>query len=227
MSRERDRCRNLGDIDELQLTLLLACGPKKDEMWEQRYSGSGYVYGTEPNDFLADMAPVHLRPGTVLCLADGEGRNGVYLATQGYEVSSVDLSPSGVEKARALARSKGVSVDAKRGDLTTFDLGIGCWDTIVSIFVHLPPALRADVHRRVVQALKPGGTLILEAYAPGQLGRGTGGPPKLEMLMDLAAIQTELEGLDFLVACETTRAVVEGEFHTGVAAVTQVVGRKR
>lgn len=199
--------------------------PSPMSMWDERYGTSDYVYGTEPNEFLrvrvADVAP-----GDALCLADGEGRNSVFLAEQGFRVSAVDLSGAGVAKALALAAERGVTIDSQQGDLATFDLGEDRWDLIVSIFAHVPPGVRGALHARVARALRPGGRLILEAYTPDQIGRGTGGPPTPEMTMTLAGLRGELVGLEFVHGEELLRDVVEGPGHTGTGAVVQVIARR-
>jgi len=195
------------------------------EMWEARYAGETYHYGTEPNDFLAAEAH-HIPPGRVLCLAEGEGRNATWLAVQGYEVSSVDLTESGTAKTLQLAADRGVHVEAVTADLAHHDLGVEQWDGIVSIFAHMPPAVRADLHRRVVTALRPGGLVLLEAYTPDQIGRGTGGPNIPEMTMTLDLLRAELAGLEEVHGLETVRTVVEGPGHTGDGAVVQFIGRK-
>lgn len=195
------------------------------DMWEQRYATAEYVYGTEPNTFLRDnLASLPL--GAALCLAEGEGRNAVFLAGSGREVHSVDLTSAGVAKTLALADRRGVTVLATQADLAVHDLGVDRWDAIVSVFAHMPPKVRHDLHRRVVAALKPGGVLLLEAYTPDQIGRGTGGPPVAEMTMTLDGLRTELAGLEFVHAWEGVRDVVEGDGHTGEGAVVQVIARR-
>ena len=195
------------------------------QMWEERYGAEAYVYGTEPNEFLRSSLP-GLPSGRALCLAEGEGRNAVFLAESGYEVHSVDLTETGVAKTRRLAVERGVTVDAQVGDLTDFDLGDEQWDLVVSIFAHVPAALRKDLHRRVVQSLRPGGVLVLEAYTPAQIGRGTGGPSVPEMMMTLGDLRAELAPLEFLHGEELERSIVEGAFHTGTGAVVQVIARR-
>jgi SAM-dependent methyltransferase len=195
-------------------------------MWEERFSQHDYLYGTEPNRFLSEHATA-LPMGSVLCLAEGEGRNSVFLAGTGRDVSSVDLTEAGVAKTVRLAGERGVAVDAVVADLTQFDLGEDRWDGIVSIFAHTPPAVRVDLHRRVVRALRPGGVLLLEAYTPAQVGKGTGGPPTAELAMTLESLRRELEPLEFVHAEELEREVVEGGGHTGIGAVVQVIARKQ
>lgn len=194
-------------------------------MWETRYSTDEYVYGTHPNHFLRERHPA-IDGRRVLCVAEGEGRNAVFLATQGFEVTSFDLTHAGVAKTRRLAEQHQVHVDARVADAATFDLGDGQWDAIVSIFAHMPPPLRSDLHGRMVRALRPGGVVLLEAYTPAQIGRGTGGPQAAEMTMTLDGLHTELAGLVFEHGEELVRSVVEGAGHTGDGAVVQVVARK-
>lgn len=194
-------------------------------MWDSRYDTEDYVYGTEPNDFLRENVE-RLTPGRVLCLADGEGRNGVFLAQKGFSVTSVDASGVGLRKARALARERGVDIETIQADLGDFDPGREVWDSVVSIFCHLPPEVRAALHARVVPGLVPGGTFLLEAYTPAQLEMGTGGPPTVDRMMTLEALRGELEGLIFEHAVERSRDVLEGRGHTGRGEVVQVLARK-
>ena len=193
--------------------------------WEERYGADEYAYGTEPNDFLKDNVAL-LPMGEVLCLAEGEGRNSVFLATTGRKVSSVDLSEAGVAKTLRLAATRGVVVDAVVGDLADYDLGVDRWDAIVSVFAHMPSSVRVDLHRRVVEALRPGGVLLLEAYTPHQIGRGTGGPQSADMMMTIEALERELEPLRFVHAAELEREIIEGDHHSGLGSVVQLVASK-
>jgi len=131
-----------------------------------------------------------------------------------------------MEKARALARKTGVTIETEVADLADFDMGCNKWDAIVSIFCHLPPPLRSNVHRRVVEGLKPGGIFILEAYTPKQLEYKTGGPHESDMMMTLEGLMSELRGLNIELGQEIERDVVEGKYHTGKAHVVQVRARK-
>jgi SAM-dependent methyltransferase len=194
-------------------------------MWEGRYGADEFVYGTEPNEFLTE-AVAGINPGDVLCLADGEGRNGVYLATLGHRVTSVDLTQSGMDKAARLAAERGVELTTVVADLADYDLGSERWDLIVSIFAHTPPPVRRAIHAGVASALRPGGRFVLEAYTPDQIGRGTGGPPVPELTMTLAGLRDELTDLDLEVGRELVRPVVEGSGHTGDGAVVQVIARR-
>ncbi|MCB1647539.1 MAG: methyltransferase domain-containing protein [Pseudomonadales bacterium] len=193
--------------------------------WDQRYQGEEYLFGTAPNDFLAEIIS-QVPKGETLCLADGEGRNGVFLAKQGYEVTSVDASRVGLVKARALAESQGTWITTLEADLFRHDMGERCWDLIVSIFFHMPPDRRVEVHRKIVSALRPGGWLILEAYTPEQLTYGTGGPPVAEFLMTPEILAEDFSELEFIHCEQKIRDVVEGSGHTGQASVVQLLARK-
>ena len=196
-------------------------------MWNQRYAEAGFAYGTDPNDFLAANAERHLpEKGEILCLAEGEGRNAVFLARLGYRVTGVDSSVVGLEKASALAVRQGVDLQTVVADLRDFDLGVARWDGIVSIWCHVPAILRARLHRAAVAALKPGGVVLLEAYTPKQLEYKTGGPPTADLMMTLAAARDELAGLELVYGQEKLREVYEGKYHDGMSAVLQVVARK-
>lgn len=194
-------------------------------MWDERYADSDYAYGTSPNDFLVEQAD-YLPEGPVLCLAEGEGRNAVWLAERGHAVTAMDASAVGLEKAHRLAAERGVRIETRCSDLAHFEIEPNAWSAIISIFAHVPPDLRRAVHRRVVEGLRPGGVLILEAYTPEQLRFGTGGPPVAELTMTLAALEDELSGLVFEVAREQEREVLEGRYHHGRGHVVQIVGRK-
>lgn len=195
-------------------------------MWDDRYSLGGLVYGDAPNDFLVEQVDL-LCDGNCLCLAEGQGRNAIWLAGQGLAVTAVDQSSVGMAKAQELAAMRGLELTTEVADLAVFDLGVERWDNIVSIFGHLPSALRRDVHRRVVAALRPGGIFLIEAYTPEQLATtGTGGPPDPDMMPRANQLEAELVGLKVVIAHEVIREVNEGDFHRGQGAVVQFVGRK-
>lgn len=192
-------------------------------MWDERYAGDDYVYGTEPNDYLKAQVELFARGARVLCLAEGEGRNAVFLAEQGLDVVAVDASAVGLAKAERLAQARGVSIETQTVDLADIDLGQGQWDGIVSIFCHLPPNVRQALHQKVFDALKPGGLLVLEAYRPEQLLFKTGGPPRAEWMMTAEQLQEELAPLQFEQLQEMDRPIHEGHGHTGLGAVVQAV----
>lgn len=194
-------------------------------MWDQRYATDDYFYGTRPNDFLQNEV-ARLPRGKVLCLGDGEGRNGVWLAEQGFTVTSLDLSPVGLRKAEALARRHGTTLHTVCADLADFDLGQEVWQGVVSIWCHLPSALRRDVAARIVRGLAPGGVALVEAYTPAQLAHGTGGPKDVDMLPTSALLRAEFAGLSVELDEERERDVQEGQGHRGRSAVVQFVARK-
>lgn len=195
-------------------------------LWDSRYGSEDYYYGTEPNDFLKANADQIYPRGKVLCLAEGEGRNAVFLAQQGFQVTAVDQSSIGLSKLRRLAQLQNVSIQPILSDLSEYWIETMKWDCIVSIWCHLPKELRKRLHRSVVQGLSPNGILILEAYHPRQLEYKTGGPSDVNLLMTLKELQDEFQGLDFLVAREVDREVHEGKGHFGKSAVTQLICRK-
>jgi SAM-dependent methyltransferase len=195
--------------------------------WDARYAEPGWAFGTDPNDFLREQAH-RLEPGgRVLCLAEGEGRNAVWLAERGHDVTAVDLARVGLEKAKRLAAERGVKIATVAADLAEFEFGEAAWDGIVSIFAHVPPAVRLRVHAQVLRALKPGGLLLLEAYRPRQLERGTGGPPDDARMLDLDRLRPELGTLEWLLAREVERDVRAGRYPTGRASTVQLVARRR
>ena len=196
-------------------------------LWDQRYGTDEYFYGTEPNDFLREQARLIRPGGDVLCLAEGEGRNAVHLASLGLRVTAVDGSAVGLDKMRRLAQSRGLEVAGIVSDLADFAIAPQAWDAIVSIWCHVPAPLRGRLHRGAVAGLRPGGILILEAYRPRQLEFRTGGPPTADLMMTLDALRPELAGLDLVVAQEIERVVQEGKGHLGPSAVVQVVARKQ
>jgi SAM-dependent methyltransferase len=194
-------------------------------MWDERYRVDDYVYGTSANDFLRSHVD-HLPMGRILCLAEGEGRNAVFLAEQGFAVTAVDMSSVGLAKAQRLAAQRGVKIETIVSDLADFHVEPETWDGIVSIFAHLPTRVRQRIHREVVSGLRSGGAFLLEAYRPEQLEYGTGGPRSAEMMMDLDGLRGELAGLEFEYAVETVRSIHEGHLHYGRGAVVQVLARK-
>jgi len=194
-------------------------------MWDERYNTAEYVYGTDPNAFLANVVD-EMPKGRTLCIAEGEGRNAVFLAEQGHDVVAVDASAIGLAKAQRLASERGVAIETVVADLADFAIAAHGWDAVVSIFAHVPPDIRKPLHRKIVQGLRSGGMLVLEAYTPEQIKLGTGGPPVPELTMNLDSLREELDGLVFQHALELARDVIEGRFHTGKGAVVQVVAIK-
>jgi len=199
-------------------------------MWDQRYNEEGFAYGTEPNHFL--KAEYHRIPkgGRVLCLAEGEGRNAVFLAKQGYDVTAVDQSVVGLKKAEAFAAQQGVKISTVVADLNDYDFSNAIWDGIVSITAHVPPFIRENIHGQVVNSLSDTGIFILEAYTERHLEmEGIGGPPAAQkaLFMSLESLESELHGLEFIIGEEIDRHISEGKYHQGESAVVQIVACKK
>ena len=194
--------------------------------WDERYGGADYYYGVEPNDFLRENSGLIARGARVLCLAEGEGRNAVYLAGLGLFPVAIDGSRAGLDKLALLARGRGVSVEAIHCDLADYEIAPDSWDAIVSIWCHVPAPLRKSLHAKAVKGLKPGGVLILEAYHPRQIGRGTGGPSDPTLMPTAADLRAELGNLEIELLRETERDVREGKGHSGPSAVVQLLARR-
>lgn len=194
--------------------------------WDARYGGSDYWYGTEPNAWL--VAQAHRLPpgGRVLAVADGEGRNGVWLARQGFAVTSVDIAPRGLAKARALAERHGVALHLVEADLRRWDWPVAAFDGVVAIFAHFPREVRPILHRRMLEALVPGGLLLIEAYSPYQHLYRTGGPQDLDMLYSAFRLERDLEGAEFLLLEETEAELAEGVGHRGRSALVRCIARR-
>ncbi len=194
--------------------------------WDERYDKDSFHYGVDPNDFLRANTSRIKPGGRILCLAEGEGRNAIHLAKQGFRVTAVDQSAVGLRKLSDWASRDGLDIETILCDLSEYDPGVGQWDAVVSIWCHLPPELRRMVHERVKHALVPGGMVILEAYHPRQLEFKTGGPPLANLMMTVSILKSEFDGLDFEVMEEVVREVQEGEGHFGQSAVVRMLGRK-
>lgn len=196
-------------------------------IWDERYAQEGFAYGSEPNEFLvASLAGRGANGGAALCLAEGEGRNAIHLAKLGYRPLAVDQSATGLAKAAALARTKGVEIETRCLDLNDYNFPANAFALAISIWAHLPPELRRKVHRGVATALQPGGLFVLEAYHPRNIGRGTGGPQEPHLCMTAADLREDVAGLEILHLQELERVVEEGPYHKGLAAVTQLVARR-
>lgn len=196
------------------------------QFWDERYRAEAYAYGREPNAFLREEAH-RIAPGRVLCLAEGEGRNAVFLAGLGHRVTAVDFSVEGLRKANQLAREHDVEIETIHADLATYEPEMDAFTGVVAIFAHLPPPVRRHVHAWIPRALRAGGVYILEAYTPAQLAFGTGGPRDAALLMTLAALKEELAPLTIDVGREVEREIHEGAFHGGPSATVQLVAVRR
>lgn len=198
-------------------------------VWDARFAATdGFVFGTDPNQFMVRQAHV-LTPGMkVLAVADGEGRNGVWLAQQGLDVTSVDGSQVALDKAVRLAQERGVTLNTVRTDLVSWDWGTEVYDAIVGIFIQFAgPRLRLQHFQRAAQALKPGGYFLLQGYHPKQLDYKTGGPSAIENLYTEEQLRAELAHMDIIHLDRYDAELNEGSGHQGMSAVIDVVARKR
>ena len=197
------------------------------ERWQSRFAASEYIFGTAPNAFLRSQAHRLPARGTALAVADGEGRNGVWLAEQGLDVSSFDFSPNAIAKAQALAESRGVTVKTECAEVSAFAWPSAAFDVIVAIFVQfVGPSERKRMFADIRQALKPGGLLLMQGYRPEQLVYKTGGPSQVENLYTRALLEAEFAGMAELEISEHDSLVQEGTRHNGMAALIDLVARK-
>lgn len=196
-------------------------------VWNERYRGDEFHFGTEPNEFLVSQCE-RLKPGmTCLAVADGEGRNGVWLAEQGLQVLSVDSSCVAVEKARALAKLRGVQMDVELVDLAHWDWPESRFDIVAGIFIqYAPPAQRLLQFANIKRALKPGGLLLLQGYTPRQLEYRTGGPSQVENLYTEVLLRESFADMEILHLLEHDSVIEEGAGHNGMSALIDLVARK-
>jgi SAM-dependent methyltransferase len=195
--------------------------------WEKRYDAPEYLYGTEPNAFLKAQAGLLPKTGNALAVADGEGRNGVWLAEQGLDVLSVDFSPRAQAKAKALAARRGVAVRFIQADVTGWDWPEAEFDVVAVIFIQFSaPPERRRIFAGIRQALKPGGLLLLQGYRVEQIAYNTGGPSEVENLYTEALLREEFGGFGKLDIKVHDSVVSEGSRHSGMAAVIDLVGWK-
>lgn len=197
------------------------------EQWDSRFATADYVFGTEPNAFLVQQAG-RLAPGShLLAVADGEGRNGVWLARQGHHVTAVDQSTVGRDKALKLAQRHGVTLDFTIADLANWDWPLAAYDAIIAIFIQFAgPDDRAALFTNMRNAVKPGGLILLQGYRPEQLQYGTGGPPDVENMYDEAMLRTAFADCQILHLAAHDSEIHEGAGHHGLSALIDLVARR-
>ena len=196
-------------------------------MWNQRFADAEYVFGREPNEYLRAKASLVPPGGRVLCVADGEGRNSVWLAGQGLKVEAFDISAVGVEKARRLAADLRVAVDFNVGDCDSWNWPVASHDAVVAVFIQFAdPGMRARLFANMVRALKPGGVLVLQGYTPKQLDYKTGGPGELSHLYTADLIRASFKTLQIVELVEYEAELNEGARHAGRSALLGFVARK-
>ena len=197
-------------------------------VWDERYSGDEFHFGTEPNEFLVSQKSL-LNPGmSCLAVADGEGRNGVWLAEQGLDVLSVDASSVALSKANKLAEQRGVTLEFKQVDLMQWEWREDCFDVVAAIFIQFaPPGMREQMFTRIKRCLKPGGLLLLQGYTPRQLEYRTGGPSQAENLYSEPMLREEFADMQILHLSEHDDVIREGSGHSGMSALIDLAARKK
>jgi SAM-dependent methyltransferase len=195
--------------------------------WQERFAGEEYRFGTAPNAFLKGQAHLLRKGQTALAIADGEGRNGVFLAEQGLDVLSIDFSPNAQEKARRLAATRGVHLRVEQADIINWTWPEAAFDIVAAIFFQFAaPADRAKIFVGIKKALKPGGLLLLEGYRPKQLEYKTGGPSQVENLYTRELLEHAFADFSSLDIREYDSVIHEGAGHGGMSALIDLVGRK-
>lgn len=197
------------------------------DRWQERFAQPGYLFGTAPNEFLKEHAHLLRQGQKALTIADGEGRNGVFLAEQGLDVLSVDFSPLAQEKARKLATERGVTLRVEQADIINWQWPAAAFDVVAAIFFQFAaPADRDKIFAGIKKALKPGGLLLLQGYGPKQLEYKTGGPSRLENLYTRELLEQAFGDFASLEVSEHDSVIHEGAGHGGLSALVDLVGRK-
>ena len=195
------------------------------EFWNQRYAAEAFAYGTEPNHFFKDQVE-KMKPGKILFPAEGEGRNAVFAAQLGWEVTAFDISSEGKRKAEQLASQNGVKLNYLIAGYEDIQFEPETFDCIALVFAHMSAANRTEYHNKMVSFLKPGGFLLLEGFGKKQINYTSGGPRDFKMLYSKTELETDFQQLSILQVDEAEVELNEGDFHKGVAAVVRVVGKK-
>lgn len=200
---------------------------EQSQKWNQRFSSKEYLFGTEPNAFLASVQHLLQSGQSVIAVADGEGRNGVWMAKLGLDVLSVDFSGVALEKARLLAVENGVKLRTEMADLFSWDWGQERFDIVVAIFIQFAaPHERTILFSQMKKCLKPSGHLILQGYRPEQLEYKTGGPPQAENMYTTEMLREHFSDMTILHLCGHDDLITEGTAHQGMSALIDMIARK-
>lgn len=200
------------------------------EFWNERYGEMAYAYGEEPNAWFAECLRA-LLPGRMLLPAEGEGRNAVHAAQQGWQVCAFDISEAGRNKAMALAEKHGVSIEYRIGTLDEVVPFPHEFDALALVFAHFPASIRVGLSQQLLDNLRPGGHFIFEAFGKDQLNYQSkyrsGGPQQLDMLYSVEEVRAEFTGVDLIHLEEVEVELREGPYHSGLAKVVRAFGTKR
>ena len=197
------------------------------DFWNERYGEEGLAYGDKPNVYLSEIADQISAGGKILVVGDGEGRNGVWLAKKGFEVTCVDYSPVAVKKIESFAEESNVNINAICADMNDWEWPVEQFDAVVSIYVHFPPDVRAGLHQKMVDSLKSGGKILMEAFNKDQLKYKSGGPPVLELLFSEEMLREDFSSVDILSMEEKVVYLDEGKYHVGDGAVVRMIAKKK
>lgn len=195
------------------------------QFWDERYNGIDYVYGVEPNEFFSHELK-KLPPGSILLPAEGEGRNALFAAKLGWDVLAYDFSKQGREKALQLCSNQNLTIEYQISTFQNFSAKENSFDCVALIYAHMPTDFRSAIHQQLISFLKPGGTLILEAFSKEQLGNSTGGPQKLDLLYSQKDLRNDFSELSAIHITQEQIQLSEGELHKGEADVIRLVGIK-
>lgn len=204
---------------------------KMSEMWDERYSHPEYAYGIEPNDFLKATIDYLQLTGSILLPADGEGRNGVYAAKKGLNVTAFDISIEGKNKALKLANKENVEIDYQVGDFFELDCSKQTYNAVALIFAHFPPPILSKYHQKLAELIEPNGFVILEGFSKNHLNYQeeypkVGGPKNIDMLFSKESIQSDFPGFEIIQLEECEVELKEGIYHQGKGSVIRFIGRK-
>lgn len=201
------------------------------ERWNERYSNEAYAYGQDPNDFLKQELK-KISPAKILFPAEGEGRNALFAASLGWEVSAFDIAQEGKNKAMKLAQERGLKIDYQVGNLSELNYEPAQFDAIALIYAHFPAAIKSDLHIALSKLLKPGGVIVFEAFSKSHIeynskNEKVGGPKELDMLFSIDEIQNDFSNYEVILLDEKEIELQEGLFHNGTGSVIRFVGRKK
>ncbi len=201
------------------------------DRWNERYSNEAYAYGLEPNDFLKQELE-KINPTKILFPAEGEGRNALFAASLGWEVSAFDIAHEGKNKAMKLAQERGLNIDYQVGNLSELNYSATQFDAIALVYAHFPAAIKSELHKGLSNLLKPGGIIIFEAFSKSHLdyiakNEKVGGPKELDMLFSIEEIQNDFNNYEVILLEEKEIELQEGLFHNGTGSVIRFVARKK